>query len=64
MIGGDAATAPHAAGAGSGGRIAVYFASNKTYSGSHDAYGGIGGAINRDGSPGTIFFFHTGKADS
>lgn len=49
-------------GGGSGGRIAVYFAENKTYSGSFDAYGGLGqdGEVNTFGSPGTMFFYHTG----
>ena len=61
VVGGNGATSPHVGGAGSGGRIAVYFESNKTYSGSFDAYGGDGGGDNKDGSPGTIFFFHTGR---
>ena len=54
------------AGAGSAGRIAVYLADNKTYSGSFDAYGGLGPDgvtrhIAQDGSPGTMFFYHTGN---
>ena len=50
-------------GGGSGGRIALYFASNKTYSGTFDAYGGLSqnGSANWEGSAGTIFFYHTGK---
>ena len=41
----------------------MYFADNKTYAGSFDAFGGRGksGAANTDGSPGTIFFYHTGS---
>jgi hypothetical protein len=53
-------------GSGSGGRIAVYFADNKTYSGTFDSYGGMGAAgasrhVAYDGSPGTMFFYHTGE---
>ena len=55
----------HLSGGGSGGRIAVYFADNKTYSGTFDAYGGNGGSgptehVGHSGSPGTMFFYHTG----
>ena len=60
-IGGDGVSTSHPdGGGGSGGRIAVYYASNKTYIGTFDTYGGLGGALNRDGSPGTAFFYHTG----
>ena len=50
-------------GAGAGGRIALYFADNKTYAGSFDAFGGLGksGSANTDGSPGTVFLYHTGS---
>jgi hypothetical protein len=44
-------------GAGSGGRISMDFADNKTYTGSFDTYGGLG---KNNGSPGTSFFYHTG----
>ena len=48
-------------GAGSGGRIAMFFADNKTYTGSFDAYGGMGHSVEGNGSPGTVYFYHTGQ---
>ena len=48
-------------GGGSGGRIAMNFAENKTYTGTFDAYGGLGGNNIGNGSAGTIFFYHTGQ---
>nr|XP_026694748.1 uncharacterized protein LOC104266654 [Ciona intestinalis] len=56
-------------GGGAAGRIAVYFASNKTYSGSWQAHGGkpgnvVGNYVSSDtttgyGGPGTMYFYHT-----
>ena len=45
-------------GGGSGGRIAMYFNSNKTFAGSWDIYGGSATDDNGDGSSGTAFFYH------
>ncbi|XP_038052472.1 uncharacterized protein LOC119725183 [Patiria miniata] len=48
-------------GGGSAGRIAVYFALNRTFSGSFEAHGGqAGGQGAGVGGPGTMFFYHTG----
>jgi len=66
-LGGDGASSQgHYGGAGAGGRIALYFASNKTYAGTFDAFGGRGqnGGANTDGSPGTIFLYHTGNCST
>ena len=61
VIGGDGSSiSSGVSGAGSAGRIAMYFAENKTFSGSFDAYGGNAGGGLADGSPGTVFFYHTG----
>ena len=49
-------------GGGSAGRIAVYFALNRTFSGSFEAHGGLSGGQGAGvGGPGTMFFYHTGK---
>lgn len=45
-------------GGGAGGRIAVYFKSNRTFSGSFEALGGNGQYDGYTGGPGTIFFYH------
>ena len=48
-------------GGGAAGRIAVYFALNRTFSGSFEAHGGSSGGANAGhGGPGTMFFYHTG----
>ena len=39
----------------------MYFASNFTYSGSWDVYGGLGGNNVGNGSSGAAYFYHTGK---
>lgn len=64
-IGGDGTSyvdnsVTYTGGGGSGGRIAMYFNQNKTYTGTFDAYGGLGGNNVGNGSPGTAFFYHTG----
>ncbi|XP_033745593.1 uncharacterized protein LOC117331107 [Pecten maximus] len=60
VIGGDGDVySSYTGGGGSGGRVAVYLAQNKTFMGKFDAYGGLGGNSVGNGSPGTIFFFHT-----
>lgn len=63
VIGGDGGLVVGSAGggAGSGGRIAMFFADNKTYTGLFDAYGGLGHSVEGNGSPGTIYFYHTGQ---
>ncbi|CAH1775844.1 unnamed protein product, partial [Owenia fusiformis] len=61
VIGGDGFVhSSHSGGGGSGGRIAMYFNSNKTYAGSWDLYGGLGGGYGSayDGASGTAFFYH------
>ena len=45
-------------GGGSAGRIAVYFRSNRTYSGSFEALGGDASGEALAGGPGTIFLYH------
>ncbi len=46
-------------GGGAGGRLAVYFKSNRTYSGTFEAYGGNGGTHGGTaGGAGTIFLYH------
>ena len=46
-------------GGGAGGRLAVYFKSNRTYSGTFEAYGGNGGRNGGTaGGAGTIFLYH------
>lgn len=46
-------------GGGAGGRIAVYFYSNRTYSGTFEAFGGnSGGNMGTAGGAGTIFLYH------
>ncbi|XP_033640829.1 uncharacterized protein LOC117301055 [Asterias rubens] len=48
-------------GGGSAGRLAVYFAQNRTFSGSFEAHGGLSGGEQAGvGGPGTMFFYHTG----
>ncbi|KAK3576661.1 hypothetical protein CHS0354_004945 [Potamilus streckersoni] len=61
-IGGDGSISElSAGGAGSGGRMALYFADNKTFSGYWDMYGGLAGGHGAgNGSPGTAFFYHSG----
>ena len=50
-------------GGGAAGRIAVYFALNRTFSGSFEAHGGSSGGANAGhGGPGTMFFYHTGTS--
>lgn len=49
-------------GGGSGGRIAMHFSDNKTFSGDFSAFGGLSEGGHSDGGPGTVFFFHTGKS--
>ena len=62
VIGGDGSVSGSATGGGgSGGHIALYFASNFTYSGSWDVYGGVGGNNVGNGSSGAAYFYHTGK---
>ena len=55
---------PLGGGGGSGGRMAIHLAENKTFSGTVDAYGGLGGGgidtSGRDGSPGTVYYYHSG----
>lgn len=49
----------HVGGGGAGGRLAVYFKSNRTYSGTFEAYGGNGGPNGATaGGAGTIFLYH------
>ena len=49
----------HHGGGGAGGRIAVYFKRNRTYSGTFEAYGGNSwGNGGTAGGAGTIFLFH------
>lgn len=61
MTGGDGATSGGNEGCGaSGGRIAMYFANNFTFSGSWDVYGGDATTPECDGASGTAFFYHTG----
>jgi len=65
---GFATSSSRSGGGGAAGRIAVYFSSNKTYSGSWQAHGGkpgnvIRGYVSPDtttgyGGPGTMFFYH------
>ena len=51
----------HNGGGGSGGRLAVYFNVNKTFSGSFEAYGGKGGGPGASvGGAGSIFLYHKG----
>ena len=46
-------------GGGAGGRLAVYFSRNRTYSGSFEAFGGQAGDSGASiGGPGTIFLYH------
>lgn len=46
---------------GSGGRIAMYFNTNFTFSGSWDVYGGDSAIATCDGASGTAYFYHKGK---
>ena len=46
-------------GGGSGGRLAVYFNRNRTYSGTFEAYGGRSGGVGASvGGAGTVFLYH------
>lgn len=62
MIGGDGSSSKSSVGCGgSGGRIAMYFDSNFTYSGTWDVYGGDSSTTPEcDGASGTAFFYHNG----
>lgn len=46
-------------GGGAGGRLAVYFKSNRTYSGTFQAFGGNGTGSSLSGGAGTMFFYHS-----
>jgi hypothetical protein len=62
VIGGDGSTSGSYQGCGgSGGRIAMYFDRNFTFSGSWDVYGGDTPINECDGASGTAFFYHNGK---
>lgn len=61
MIGGDgSASGSYQGCGGSGGRIAMYFDRNFTFSGSWDVYGGDTPTPDCDGASGTAFFYHNG----
>ncbi|KAL4226615.1 hypothetical protein ACF0H5_014598 [Mactra antiquata] len=65
VIGGDGSTSGSYQGCGaSGGRIAMYFNTNFTFSGSWDVYGGDSPTAECDGASGTAFFFHNDHAHS
>ena len=62
MIGGDGSTANNIQGCGgSGGRIAMFFNKNFTFSGSWDVFGGDTLKPECDGASGTAFFYHNGN---
>ena len=62
MIGGDGSTYSSYEGCGgSGGRIAMFFESNFTFTGSWDIYGGDTPTDSCDGASGTAFFYHNGN---
>ena len=61
MNGGNGHTGIYYGGGGGGGRFALYFNSNRTFSGTFEAYGGkAGGAGASVGGAGTIFIYHKG----
>ena len=60
-IGGNGGTGVKYGGAGSGGRIVVYLAANKTFAGSLDTHGGVGAQLVASGSSGTVYIYHTGE---
>ncbi|KAH3816396.1 hypothetical protein DPMN_117912 [Dreissena polymorpha] len=59
VIGGDGSAHGSNQGCGgSGGRIAMYFNKNFTFTGSWDVYGGNTPSPACDGASGTAFFYH------